>query len=67
MSRNGASAAQAKRKGEEEVSERGTGGKPNSSPRDRVVFFENVFPSRVSEELVYRLLEQTSPDGPIQS
>lgn len=45
---------------------RGTRGKPNTGT---VFFFsfENVFPTWVSEELVYRLLEKPSTDGRIQS
>lgn len=64
---NEASAAQVKRKKEEEVFERSTGGKPNSSPRDRVVFLKTCFLAGPQKSWYTVFLEQTSPDGPIQS
>ncbi len=67
MSRNEASAARVKRKKEEEVFERSTGGKPNSSPRDRVVFLKTCFLAGPQKSWFTVFLEQTSPDGPIQS
>lgn len=58
--------ARAKRK-QEEVFEKSTGGKPNSSPRDRVVFQKTCFLAGPQSSWFSIFLEQTSPDGPIQS